>query len=984
MKRILFFLFMMLHGILGASNVNAQTFDNVSGTLSWKVGNEDVATATDGISTAVQLTSVTVGTDLTASPSPAYSALGLAAGTYMCYKPSTSNPGCVETDMIEYTVKMKKGVIFTPTSVEFDAVKDGTDGAYFSWSYTVDGTEGTIVAYNDPKTQIRRNNNANPDAPITHIEKIDVSEGGREFTLRFYISNVANNKQMNLGNIKINGVINGTIVPRTFTDFKIDFRTDPYNVLSPETGLPDGVTVTGIFKDGQHGYSNAVVTMSVDGPVKLTIGGCRYSNQATVTDGEGNTVALDTKSADCDTNTSFDHYVTWVYNSETPTTLTIDCGNYCPFIYAEACDLLPMINVIYYDTDGKTVIGSETVQGGSALKYKYTADDCTVADGKAFRGWFNSAQATALKVKEGTSLQKSTSLYAKATTIEIPTSTSRYIYELNKQYFYDEDHEAIDMTGSYHDAQHGWVFNNGQSISLKVAGKAYVSLGCCLYTDASAKATVKKDDGSVVTTLDAKVSTDGAEQTFQYDGEATTLTITFDGTTYIHNVTVSNVVDFVAFDETTGYYKIAPNDVSSFIIALSDANGKGNRKIFLPNGTYDLGETTLTTISGNNISIIGESMTGTIIKNAPPVENEGIGTTATLYNTSSNLYLQDLTLQNALDYYGSGSAGRAVCLQDKGENTIAKNVRMLSYQDTYYSNKASNFYWEDCEIHGTVDYLCGDGDVVYNRCKFVNESRSATTRSGDCTIAAPYTSASKKWGYVMLDCNIVTNSSTFNFGRSWGGNSALAYIRTTIEEPSRLANNRFTVAGMNVAAYSFKEYGTMDANGNNIAPESNILEFTHKDGNKKYETILTDEQAAEYTIENIYGTWAPDAKAAQITMGDVKNTDGTLSWDAVEGATAYAIFNDGKFVDITDATTYNVIDGDADKYSVRAANGRGGFGPAAGYTSGINNTVAEGIEVAGTSYYNLQGVRVSNSYNGVVIKVNTMKDGRKVATKIVK
>ena len=139
-------------------------------------------------------------------------------------------------------------------------------------------------------------------------------------------------------------------------------------------------------------------------------------------------------------------------------------------------------------------------------------------------------------------------------------------------------------------------------------------------------------------------------------------------------------------------------------------------KIFVPNGKYDLGKTCLTKISGNNISLIGESMEGTIIVNAPDVANEGIGTTATILNTGKNTYLQDITLQNALDYYGSGAAGRAVCLQDKGANTICKNVRMLSYQDTYYSNANNAFYWETSEIHGTVDFICGGGDVFFNKC----------------------------------------------------------------------------------------------------------------------------------------------------------------------------------------------------------------------------------------------------------------------------
>lgn len=647
--------------------------------------------------------------------------------------------------------------------------------------------------------------------------------------------------------------------------------------------------------------------------------------------------------------------------------------------YELTVDLLPMLNVNYINTDGTTIGTQEIEQYSKINELKYGEADVTVESGKKFRGWFVSATG-GRKITTEEVVEDELTIYAVATTIETAESTASRYFNLKDQYFYAEDHEAFNPTGgSWHDASHGWIFKAGNSIDILVSGNADIVLGTCSYS--------KEGDITVGSagSVSAKATTDGKLQTVSYEGAPGTVTITFGSDTYLHSLAIINETSV-----TSGYYIVEKGNASDFLTALNIANttsGGNGYKIFLPDGTYDLGENVLNTVSANNVSIIGESMEGTVIKNAPLVKNEGIGTTATIYNTSSNLYLQDLTLQNALDYYASGSAGRAVCLQDKGSNTIAKNVKMLSYQDTYYSNNSSNFYWEDCEIHGTVDYLCGDGDVVYNRCKFVNESRSATTRNGDCTIAAPYTSASKKWGYVMLDCNIVTNSATFNFGRSWGGNSALAYIRTTIEEPSRLAESRFTISGMNVAAYSFKEYKTMDANGNVISPASNIIEFTHpnnKDLNKKYETILTDEQAGQYTLDNIFGTWAPDEIAAQVTIGEVSTSNGTLSWNAVDGATAYAIFNDGEFVTITEGTTYNVAEGDASKYSVRAANGRGGFGPAAGYTSGISNAVVEGGDVASTSYYNLQGIRVSDSYNGVVIKVNTMKGGSRIATKIIK
>lgn len=966
----------LLIGAASFANIYGQSFENVAGTFTWSVGNESEPAVSETVAAALQSSNVTVGTDLDlTSTSATYKLTAdgtgeeITAGPMCTYQPYTSNAGCVPTDMIEYTITLKKGLTITPTSISFDAVKEGTDNAYFSWSYTIDGVEGEIVAYDNPKEQIRRNNNANPEAPLTHNETIS-AEAGRVMTVRFYISNVANNKKMSIGNVKINGTVNGTAEARAFKNFKIDFRNEAgYVVTEPADGvLPEGVTVEGTFHDSQHGYNTTQITVPCDGPVKFTFGSCQYGGTtATIKGEDGEVMATVDCNAGCDSNTSYDHFVVWYYNSEEPQTLSITTASYVPFFYAEACELLPMVDVSYYDTDGKTLIGQETVQGGSKLVYTYGEVDVTVADGQKFRGWFNSTQSTAVKVAEGTMIQDDLKLYAKATDVEVPTSTSRYIYDLTKQSFYVEDHEAIEIDGKYYN-NHGWLIDKGGSVRVLVAGKAYVSVGNCLYS-AESEATITGEDGNVYGSFQVKGESDGAEATIQYDGPAQWLSITFPSGAYCHSVKVSNVVEFVAFDEETGYYSISAGDVSSFLIALTDANSRGNVKIFLPNGLYDLGETVLTPISGKNISIIGESMEGTIIRNAPAKEQEGIGTTATLLNTSDGLYLQDLTIQNALDYYATGAAGRAVCLQDKGKNTIAKNVRMLSYQDTYYSNAASRFYWEDSEIHGTVDYLCGDGDVVYNRVKFVNESRAKDQQSGSDVIAAPYTSANMQWGYVFLDCEISSECKDFTFARSWGGESKAQFIRTKVTDNS-LNASRWTAAGMNVAAYKFKEYQTMDADGNVTTPESNVVNFTHNTGNREYETVLTDEEAAQYTIENIYGEWAPDQTAAQAVITcdeDLLNPEGvylvTAPAEVEEAQGFYEIITAAEFEEGKQMMK------NGDSLILRAQNSRGGFGPAYTYTHMVITSI-EQIEAAAPKLqvsYNLFGQPVKTGTKGISV-----------------
>ncbi len=907
-------------------------YDNVEAQITWAVGNETRGAVSEAVADAVLDTKVSVGTDLNVTSTNATYTLGdVAAGPYVTYQPLTGNPGTVPGDMIEYSITMKKGLTFKPTSVEFDAVKEGTDGAYFSWSYTIDGVEGEIVKYSDPKTQIRRNNNANPTAPLTHQETI-TAEAGRKVTLRFYISNVASDKKMSIGNIKINGEVSGTEEVRSFKNFKIDFRSEPYTVVAPEAGLPEGVEVIGgSFHGTQHGYQgNVKINVPVDGPVAFTFGGCRYNNGINVKDAEGNVLAtIDVKSADCDNTFGlYTKSVSWTYNSETAQTLTIEGGDYLHFLFAEACELLPMVNVEYYNTNGK-LIGSEEIQGGSALAFKYGEADVTVGEGKKFRGWFTSDQATALKVAEGTIVQDNIKLYAKATPVEVAKVGSIFTYPLNSNAFYIEDHECISSTGKFHDTQHGFEFGADQSISVNVAGNAVLTFGKCCYGNEGTIVVTDAEGNQVGEAIDIPIekASDGAVSSVSYNGPATTLNITLTNGGYIHNVTVYNVEKTPA-KNAAGYYEIAPNDAASLqlvLAALQDGD-----KVYLPNGTYDFGEKVLTTISAKNVSIIGESMEGTIIRNCPPKEQEGIGTTATLLNTSDGLYLQDLTIQNALDYYATGSAGRAVCLQDKGSNTICKNVKMLSYQDTYYSNKASNFYWEDSEIHGTVDYLCGDGDVVYNRCKFVNESRAKDSKSGSDVLAAPYTSAQCTWGYVFLDCSVESQCKDFTFARSWGGESKAQFIRTTILDGS-LNAARFTVGGMNVAAYKFTEFGTKDANGTVTTPASNVIKFTHSSGDKEYETVLSADEAAKYTVANIYGTWAPDVTCQQVTELAKGQTY------LVNGAITTTIPAEGSVV--------------------RIANSRGGFGPEVTVTATSVNSVSADAAVASPAKF-VQGSKI--------------------------
>ena len=308
---------------------------------------------------------------------------------------------------------------------------------------------------------------------------------------------------------------------------------------------------------------------------------------------------------------------------------------------------------------------------------------------------------------------------------------------------------------------------------------------------------------------------------------------------------------------------VKAGDAESLLSAIERANRQNadtlseRLYILIPDGTYDLGEQTLTTIWGHNIALIGQSTEGTVIVNAPKTENEGISKTATLLNRGYDTYVQDLTLKNALDYYKSGAAGRAVCWQDKGSRTIFKRVRMLSYQDTYYSySEDGQHYFEDSEIHGTVDFICGAGDVYFNRCLIVTEKRNPDGK-GRNVIAAPRTSVTR-WGYVFDHCTVRNDVSTFHYARGWHTHPRCAWLYTTLESPAKLEQERYEPRGMRTVNSDFFEYQTMDSEGNIVSPTSNVVTFTLNDERRPLETILKPDEARRYALKNVFPDWRPE------------------------------------------------------------------------------------------------------------------------------
>ena len=178
---------------------------DVDGTIAWSVGNEASATVSASIKDAISSTGVTTGSGLTV-------ANATFLGTSMVkYQPATANAGNVSGVMIEYTIEAVDGYKFKPTGVDYAAVKQGTDNASYSWSYTIDGVESAITDVSKDDV-LRDNGNNSATAQLMHSESI-TADGCSVFTLRFYISMCANTKNIGIGNITISGSVSAAPEP---------------------------------------------------------------------------------------------------------------------------------------------------------------------------------------------------------------------------------------------------------------------------------------------------------------------------------------------------------------------------------------------------------------------------------------------------------------------------------------------------------------------------------------------------------------------------------------------------------------------------------------------------------------------------------------------------------------------------------------------------------------------------------------------------
>ncbi len=422
--------------------------------------------------------------------------------------------------------------------------------------------------------------------------------------------------------------------------------------------------------------------------------------------------------------------------------------------------------------------------------------------------------------------------------------------------------------------------------------------------------------------------------------------------------------------------------------AAVDAAPAGRVKpwlIFVKNGNYK--EHVDIPAAKPFIHIIGQDRDKTVILDDRLCGGETavhVSVGATVVVNSNDCFFENITLENSYGHEKQ-SGPQALALNTSGDRTIFNNVAMLSYQDTWITPGKSAYraYVRNSLIEGAVDFIYNSGDI------YIENTTLLINRDSGGYIVAPSHDLDVAWGYVFRDCTITApgdpSKTSIWLGRPWHNYPKTVFLNTRAEVKIPATGWYETMGGLPVI---WAEWNTTDANGNLVdLSQRRDTYYRTEDGVKVYgkaKNILTDEEAAEYTVANVLSgsdAWQPVIKTEACETPKATIAGSTIYWDEVPYAICYLVTNGDEVVAITTDTQVDVNGSRAaNAYAVQAVNEFGGLSAkGTPSTSGLDEAVDEDFEIV--AIYDIQGHPLARPVQGVNIVCKRSQSG---ATRIEK
>lgn len=369
--------------------------------------------------------------------------------------------------------------------------------------------------------------------------------------------------------------------------------------------------------------------------------------------------------------------------------------------------------------------------------------------------------------------------------------------------------------------------------------------------------------------------------------------------------------------------------------------------IFVKSGDYN--EVVVVPKEKAFIHLIGQDKNNTIIHyklnvQAQPVEgfksyqNDMAAWKFSIHNSQSKVYNfpGEVVTINAADFYAENisfvndwgvekqNGPQSLAMSTQADRIAFYNCRFRSFQDTWMTAmKGINdrLYVSDCWIEGAVDYFYGGGNA------YVEKTTLYNVRSGS-VIVAPSQEEGTKYGYVFDHCIVDGNAAAadgrLKLGRPWHNRPVAVYLNTTM----KIIPSPEGWTDMGPAAKMFAEYNSRNAHGKliNLSKRRTWYKQSEREGGQRVEGLtaqLTEQDAAKYTYKNIIEDgdgWDPRNFFQHTLKPVVRFSSGILTWNTIENASGYIIYEDNEVVGFTSAHSFTIAKNDMGNYSIQSVN----------------------------------------------------------------
>lgn len=264
------------------------------------------------------------------------------------------------------------------------------------------------------------------------------------------------------------------------------------------------------------------------------------------------------------------------------------------------------------------------------------------------------------------------------------------------------------------------------------------------------------------------------------------------------------------------------------------------------------------------ISFIGQGRTAAAVAisfNSTPSKTpvDTFGESVSIQPGATAFMARNVTFENTTP---DNHAGQGLALRCDADRAIFDNVRFLGYQDTLFVSSMTRVYVRHSFITGDVDFIFGNATAVFDGCTI------ESTDQGNIT--ATDTRRTTANGLIFLDCKLVKGASRHDgttardnsvvLGRPWLHTpsqqmSSVIYIRTRMGAHIKAVGwdpwDSIFNASVDRDPYTrVSEWGSMNLAGQ-LLPDAN--QDGTPDGRVPWADPMTAGQAANYTLQNIFG-----------------------------------------------------------------------------------------------------------------------------------